>query len=690
MLAAVAIVAATLLVYWPSLPGGFIWDDDVLLTGNRLVQSPEGLQKIWFSADQPDYFPLTATSFWIEWRLWGQNPTGYRVTNILLHAIGAILLWRVLRRLTVPGAWVAALLFAVHPLSVASVAWIAERKNTLSLVFFTLTLLFYLRSEENITTASRRLRPAHWYVLALAAFLLALLSKTSVAMLPLVLLGIALWQRGSLAKMDFLKTAPFFALALVFGLVTIWFQHHQSSGGQAADTFSFLEKTTAAGRAVWFYLAKTFWPAHLSMIYPKWTPDISLLGWLPVILLMIAAAACRKFRHSWGKHAALALGYFTLMLLPVLGFVDMYYLNYSRVADHWAYLSIIGVTALVSAALFQFIQNGRARQVAVAALAIPLAVLSWNQNRLFGNPERLWRDTLEKNPTTWAAHRHLAHIYVELDQFEAAVKAFHEALRLNPDSHETCYNLANAYLSLERFADAAQWFREAIRLKPDYAKAQYNLALAYEKLNQPEEARLAYLAAINSNPRHASAHNNLSILLHRMGRLEEAATHARRALEIEPASVEALNNLGNLHVAEGRFEEAATFYRKAIELKPDYADAHGNLAVTLQQKGDLEEALFHYQKAVRLRPEYPVAHFNIGCALQSLGRLAEARGSFHTALQQRPGLYQAHLHLAQLCVAEGDIASATMHLKAALQINPGYTEAREELEKLDALQEIKP
>jgi tetratricopeptide (TPR) repeat protein len=579
MLAAGLLGAAAVAVYLPALRGEFIWDDDTYLTDNPLIKASDGPYRFWFTTQPPDYYPLTFTLFWLQWRLWGPDPTGYHIVNALLHAAGSIVIWLVLRALKIRGAWFAALVFAVHPVNVASVAWISELKNTLSLVLGAVAILLYLKFEAN---SDRR-----WYAFSVGAFVLALLSKTSVVMLPFVLLGCAGWQRGAIDRRDLVRVIPFFALALIFGLVTVWFQYNRAlAHGGIVRPEGFLSRLAAAGWAFWFYLYKAILPFRLNMIYPRWdVSPASVISYLPLAAALgLFVIACRQ-RNTWGRPLLFSLGYFLLMLFPVLGFFNQGFYEYSLVADHWQYPAIIGIIALVvsTAAIALDKLDGWARSlgrlIGVVCIGL-LATLTWQRAQVFQTRENLWRDTLKKNPAAWAAH----------------------------------YNLANTLAAQGKLQEAT---------------AHYRLGLQF-------------------NPRDVNAHNNLGIALARQGQLDEAIAHFSTAVRIKPGHAPAHRNWGQVLIRQGDGAGAVSHFRQAARLKPEDAAAHYELAIALNKTGDLAGALRHFQQAARLDPANAQAHYNAGVLLARQGRIAEAMNSLETALARKPDYEQARRALEWL------------------------------------------
>ena len=399
------LIGAVIIVYLPVWHAGFIWDDDTFLVNNPLIKLSNGLYQFWLTTRAPDFFPLTSTTLWLEWRLWGMNPLGYHAVNVLLHALSAVLIWRVLTHLRIPGAWLAAALFAVHPVNVESVAWITERKNTLAMLFYVMSLLYYLRFED-----TDRWR---WYGMALGSFVLALLSKTAVVPLPIVLLGLAWWQRDRISSRDVRLTLPFFGVALLLGLITIWFQSHNAIGSDIIRADSFWSRLAGAGWAIWFYLYKALLPVNLIFVYPKWQIDATkLLSYVPLLLLPAVAVVLWRYRKGWGKAWLFGLGYFVVMLLPVLGFRDIYFMRYSLVADHWQYFSIMGPIGLAAAGITWASDRLQKRNIFLgpifsSILLLVLGVLTWRQTCNYSDIETLWDMTIARNPACVLARNDL-------------------------------------------------------------------------------------------------------------------------------------------------------------------------------------------------------------------------------------------------------------------------------------------
>jgi len=580
------IVVATAAAYIPAMRAGYVWDDKLLLFQNPLIRARDGLYRFWFTADAPDYFPLTSTDWWLEWRVWRGDPAPYHVGNILLHALAAVLLWRVVARLKAPGALLAGLVFAVHPVTVASVAWIAERKNNLSMVLYLLSLLAYLRFEH---------RPqAKWYALALAAFLATLLAKTSLVMLPAVLLLLAWWQRGRVSRKDVLRSVPFFALSLALGLLTIWFQQQRAIGEEVVRPEGLASRIAASGWIAWFYLYKIFVPVGLVMIYPRWDVDGGrIVSFVPLALLLGVLAAAWAFRRSWGRNLLAGLGYFLLTLLPVMGFVNMSFMAYSLVADHLQYAAIIGIIALASgcaAALTRRLGLHRAAALAAgAALVAGLGALTWRQSQTYHDTETFYRTIIQRNGRCWLAYNNLGVVLVKAGKPKEAIECIQEALRL----------------------------------KPDYGSAQYNMGNALAASGESRKAIPHYEQCLRLNPKDPDAHYYLGNALSRLGRVNEAIEHYKEAVRLRPNYTDARNNLGNALASAGEFPEAIEQYEQCLRSNPDDAEVHNNMGLALARVGDNRRAAEHFEKAIELNGKYADAHANLAWQLATRPR---ARG----------------------------------------------------------------
>jgi tetratricopeptide (TPR) repeat protein len=548
----VLIVAATSLAYLPALTGGFILDDNILLTDNSLIKASNGLSRIWFTTDAIDYWPLFNSAFWVQWRLWGTHPTGYHVTNLLLHIGAALLIWAILRRLAAPGAFLAALLFAVHPVNVESVAWISQCKGVLAMLFFLASIRCYLQTETGLPLkrGAPRTAPARWYSLSLAAFVLAMLSKGSVAMLPVVLLVILWWLRP-VTRHDLVRTAPFFLVSIVLTCVNLWFQTHgaHSEIRHAGP----VERVLGAAAAVWFYLFKALLPIHLAFIYPQWHIRADeVRWWLPLLAAALCTGVLWWFRRSWSRAALATWVFFCVSLAPVLGFTDVAFMEHSLVADHYQHVAIIGVLALVAAGWGACRRQTsgwgrRALNAAAAGIVVLLMVLTWHQSRRYADAPALYRATLERNPDSWLAHNNLAGLLFEAGEVPQAIEHFQQALRLNPDYADAHNNLGVALRAAGHEPEAIEHFRQALRLRSDYPEAHYNLGLS----------------------------------LAQAGRQEECLEEFQQALRLRPDYPEVYNEMGTALARGGRLQDAIALFRQALRLKPDFADAQHNLAVAL-------------------------------------------------------------------------------------------------------------
>jgi protein O-mannosyl-transferase len=599
-LPALFLVAVTVIAYQPVWHAGFIWDDDAFVTDNPVFKKANCLYRLWFTASTPDYYPVTSSMLWLEWRLWANNPLGYHLVNVLLHACSAVLLWRVLQRLNIPGALLAAALFALHPVNVESVAWITERKNTLAMFFYAGALLSWLKFEDS---GGRR-----WYGLALAGFALALLSKTAVAPLPVVLLGLAWWRRGRVGWKDVRQVVPFFVIAAALGLVTVWFQYHQAIGPEVVRTDGFWSRLAGAGWAVWFYLYKAVLPLKLAFVYPRWQIDArNIVSCIPLVLLAAAFVLCWRYRRGWGRALFFGLAYFVVMLLPILGFLNIYYMRFSLVADYWQYFAIIGPITLAAAII--------RKPVVAAVLLLALGALTWKQCGMYASVETLWQTTLRRNPDCWLAHNNLGAVLQQKGKVDEAIAQYREALQIKPDYAEARLSLGTALLQKGRVDEAIIQCQKALQIRPDLEDACLDLGNAFLQKGSVDEAITEYQNALQINRGDAHARYNLGTALRQKGRVNEAIAQYQEALQIKPDYAEACNNLGTALRQQGRVDEAITQFQRALQIKPGLEEARNNLASAFLQKGSVAEAIAQYQLALQINPADATVQNNLAWLL---------------------------------------------------------------------------
>ncbi len=533
VVAAALLTVVTVIVYLPALRAGFIWDDDQYVTQNLLLRTPAGLAQIWLAPAGVNYLPLTATVQWGQWHLWADAPAGYHWTNVGLHVLSALLLWRLLRKLGVPLAWAGGLLFAIHPLAVESVAWISELKNTLSLPFLLLAMECYLDFDAG---GAQRKRAYLWSV---GFFLAALLCKSSVVMFPGVLLLHAWWKRGRLTAADLKASAVFFALSLALGSVTLWLEHSRAIGPEAAPLEGIFPRTIAAGLAVAFYFFKCLWPAGLAPIYPRWAVDPpTLLQLLPWPLLVAGFCWLWTRRKTWGRHVLFGLGCFLLRLAPVLGLVPDG-LSAPGVGRGSLRLPRAGSDGRVGGRGLKRGECGQAASArradiflgAVAALAGARAMTTPG---LFRSPETLWVSTLRQNPGAWSAHNDLGTIRYDAGRLPEAIAAFEQAVRLNTGYAEARNNLGVALASSGRWGEAIAQYEQALRFRPTYANACCNLGNALLQTGRVPAAVARYRDALRLKPDFPEAHYNLGLALQALGRPAEAAAEFAQARGLSP------------------------------------------------------------------------------------------------------------------------------------------------------------
>ncbi len=717
------IAVATFWIYAPSLHGGWLWDDDSYITDNPLLHSWAGLGTLWFHPGSfRDWYPLEETVLWLEWHLWGLDTLGYHLVNVLLHAVNALLVWRLLARFGLRFAWAGGLLFAIHPVQVESVAWISELKNTLSELFILLAMTAWLDAD------ARKTPRAYW--MSLACFTLAVLCKLSVVLFPVIILLHAWWKRGRVIGGDLRASAPFFAVALFVGLVTtaagVWGRQFSHLSPHFLPPDGLWGRLALAGLSFTFYFAKSLLPVGLLTVYPLWpVHPFAPATWLPWLAFAAIAAWCWHLRRGWGRHALFGLGFFIINLLPCPGFLPAPNMGYAWVMDHFLYLPLLGLVGLAVAA-----GEGLAAQLSVPArrvsAALTMAVLvalgieSHSYAKLYRDSATLWTYTLSRNPRAWPGDNNLGKIDQAAGRFREAVDDYQNAIRLEPGAPEPHYNLGLVLLRSGQLPQAITQLRQAAQINPDYAKAFNDLGNALLLAGQVPEAIEAYQRALQINPGFSAAHNDLGNALRGENRIPEALDQFETALAFDPDNAQAHFNRALVLQQTGRLPEAIAEYRTAVQLRPDdaasqaaldkalrlsgevpgatavvatgstppldQAQSHYNQGLLLQQGGHLTEAATQYQQAIQLNPDDEKAHYNLGTALAQSGQFPEAAAQFQEVIRLAPNSVQARNNLAVVLARTGRLNDAIQQLKDAQQIDPGNPAIARNLAKLESLQ----
>ncbi|MFG0248420.1 MAG: tetratricopeptide repeat protein [Phycisphaeraceae bacterium JB051] len=575
---ALLLITLTLLAYVPVLQCGYIWDDDYYVTHNATLTHVGGLADIWFSPHSiPQYYPMVHTSFWLEYRAWGLHPTGYHVINVLLHIGSCLLLWRLLLKLKMPRywAWIAAGIFALHPVQVESVAWITERKNVLSCLFYLFAAHLYLRFDQ-----SRHWR--HW-LLAFGLFVLALLSKTVVLTLPAAMLVILWQQRGRLKfKTDFLPTLPFFAIGICMGLLTAWLEKTHVGAQGHEWGHDAVERFLLAGRVVSFYAGKLLLPMDLSFVYPRWemASDIWWQWLFPLGVLAVLFGSVVYAVETGKRTIAACLLCFVGTLFPALGFVNVFPFRYSFVADHFQYHASIGFCVLMALLLSRLFK--RVRFAAIALLVVYVG-LSMMQTLHYTNAESLWRATIKTNPDAWLARNNLALILRQRGEIDQVKALMDEAIRRTPDAIEPRLNMGQLMMELGKPVEAVTHFDVVLAQVPDDRRALFGKAIALEQA----------------------------------GDLPAAAPYFQKTVEVYKAQQRFLHSaqgwMANARSLEGmgHHADALAAYEQGAQAYPTIAaEAYQRMGVIAQKRGQIAAAVKWYAKSAGQKQSASVESIN--------------------------------------------------------------------------------
>ena len=609
--------------YIPALHNDFVnYDDHAYVTENTQVQSGltwAGIKWAFGSSAAGNWHPLTWMSHMLDCQLYGLHPWGHHLTNVLLHTADTLLLFMVLTRMT--GAlWRSLLvagLFGLHPLHVQSVAWIAERKDVLSTLFWMLTLWFYAVYTEKVKTQQRH--AGLYYGLTIVFFTMGLMSKPMLVTLPGVLLlldfwPLEMWKFKSASRL-LAEKIPFLLLAIATSTVTLIVQ---KSGGAMTtiEKLPFLARLENVLVAYARYLGKLFWPENLAILYPYHTMWPALVvGLSGLLLLSVSLLAIARRRRS--PFLLVGVFWFIGTLVPVIGLVQV---GEQSVADRYMYIPMIGTLIAIIWGVHELVCRWRYANLVFPAAAIMVAVpcllVTRQQISYWKNSETLFRRDLAVaggNPT---AHYKLAVALNEKADVDGAYQEFQEVLNLDPDNPYALYGMGIILMNKGRLDEAARRFQGTLKKMPDFAKAHNELGVVLGRQGKLDEAITQYQETLKLDPDWLEVHNSLGVAYARTGRLDEAIHEFQAALKLDPENIGALYNLGLAFNSQGKLDDAIALFQKVLQLKPDYADAHNNLGLAFSRQGRLDDAIDQFQAALAINPNHVRARQNLDAALK--------------------------------------------------------------------------
>jgi protein O-mannosyl-transferase len=616
----------TWLVFGQTIGHQFVtYDDPQYVYENAKVAaglSPESVLWAFTHTVGGNWHPLTVISHMLDCQLYGLKPVGHHFTNVLLHTIAVILLFLVLRRMTGTlwqSAFVAAL-FAIHPLHVESVAWISERKDLLSAVFFMLTLGVYIRYVHKLSFTS--------YILVLLVFAFGLMSKPMLVTVPFVLLLLDYWplkrfpsetsvkhrhrrtvENCANTRRIFLEKIPLLLFSFGSCAATLLAQRHFID---PIGHLSLMNRFSNAAVAAVVYLRQLVWPFGLSVFYPHPRHSLSILQVLVAALFLIAVSAAAFMCRRRNPYFLTGWFWFLGMLVPVSGIIQV---GEQAHADRYMYLPQIGLYILVTWFVADTVSSWRHRRILLAtAVASSIALLmypAWKQTSYWRDGRALWTHALAVNPQNDTAHISLC----DLD------------LREN------------------RLDDAIFHARKALEIRPDSADAESRLGVALSAYGQNEEASIHFKKALETRPDRPRVHYNIATLFLKSGHVDEAIAEFQKELQIQPEFVEAHNNLGIALTSKGELGEALAHFQKALELDPHLPKVHHNIAMILLRQGQLDQAIAHLQKELQVNPASAEAHNDLGIVWSQHGRIDQAINEWQKTLELQPGNLNAYCNL---------------------------------------------
>ncbi|MGI9251186.1 MAG: tetratricopeptide repeat protein [Pseudohongiellaceae bacterium] len=673
--------------YLPAFTAGFLWDDNIF-SDALPVREWGGLRDIWFNpgiiGSESHYWPVLYTSFWLEHKLWGfdatHSPWGFHTVNILLHGINTVLMWRLLLRMAVPGAWLIAAFFAVHPVHVEAVAWIIARKDLLATLFYLLAMFCWLRFRERPKNRRNSQPRIGLYLLMLLLYTAGVLSKTVAITLPAILLVWVWWQQGHIRGRDVMHVTPLFALALILGVLDLRF-----FAGRTLIEFDYYwwERLIIISKALWFYAEKLLWPHPLLFIYNNdWDLNpANLLNWLALPAALALAAALYLARHHIGRGPLAGALFFAITLSPMLGFFNNSYMKFAFVADRYQYLASAGlIIVLVGAAVFlsrQLVNNGMrwGAGALAAVLLLVCGVATYQRAEVYKDKIVLFTHVTDTHPDAFEGYYNFGTFLMSFDRQEEAVSAFYESIKHYPKLTKAYVNLGSALMELDRHEEAVDVLQRAIEEGPtaieqekdpqgvNYrtAAAYINLGSAQLELDRFEEAEGNLRHALGMEPESLQGYQNLAAVLLEQERKADALPVLEKIAELMPQpSVGPYRQMASIANELGRTRQADNYNLQAIALELGLDQEHpqvlGQLAAVYFNEGRYEQALTLFQRIVQMEPNNADAHSNLGSALAQTGRLEEAIASFERALVLQPQLESAltNMELARQRLNQGN------------------------------------
>ncbi|HYA13972.1 MAG TPA: tetratricopeptide repeat protein [Syntrophales bacterium] len=612
-------------------------DDDIYVYENSHVKRglTEDTVKWAFTTFQAsNWHPLTWLSYMVDTELFGSSAAWHHRMNMLYHLLNTELLFLVLWGMT-RGLWQSAFvaaLFGVHPLHVESVAWIAERKDVLSTLFWILTMGAYLRYIR---------RPGlKRYLSVLVIFTMGLMCKPMLITLPFVLLLLDWWPLGRVTPANASDTPSWqFSLSafsqlvweklplLVLSAISSFITFLAQTKGGAVRSLDYIPFGVRISNALVSYLAylwKMVWPSSLSMFYPHpASTHADIPGWeiTGAVLLLGGLSFLAWWQGQRRPYLIVGWLWYLGTLVPVIGLVQV---GNQAMADRYTYVPLIGLFIAMAWGIPNVFSTGRFRRLVLGLLGggvVVLSVIAWSQTGYWRDGVTLFSRALTVTQDNWLAWNNLGVTYDKLGQPQQAITYYREALRIKPDLNKAWYNLGVAYEKLGQPGQAISYYREALRTKPDDVDAWNNLGVVYDKLGQPQQAIVYYREALRIKPDHADAWNNLGVVYDKLGQRQQAIVYYREALKFKPDYVGAWYNLGVVYDKLGQPQQAISYYREALRIKPDFGEAWNNLGVVYDKLGQLQQAVTCFREALRIKPDFEEARYGLGVAYDKLSKI---------------------------------------------------------------------